>query len=120
MKSQSRLASFRAALSGALHGLKTERNIQIHSFMAVLVIGLGFYFKVNKIEWLFLIGCISLVLVTELLNSAIEHCVDLVTLEYNERAKFAKDLGAAAVLVAALLSSVIGTVIFYPKIMAIL
>jgi undecaprenol kinase len=116
MKSLNRLHSLKMAFSGFMHALKTEINFRIHVSMAALVLISGVFFKVTLLEWALLFGCISSVFITELLNSALEHCVNLVTLEYNEKAKFAKDLAAAAVLVAAIFSAVIGAFIFYPKI----
>ena len=81
---------------------------------------MSFILKVSIIEWGILVLVISMVLALEMINTAIERCVDLVTKEYKELAKNAKDIAAGAVLVMSMFSVVIGIIIFLPKIMNLL
>jgi diacylglycerol kinase len=76
----------------------------------------GFIFKLNLVEWGLVIFAIGLVLVSELMNTAIESFVDVISPEYSEKAGFIKDVAAGAVLIAAIISVIIGIIIFLPKI----
>ena len=84
--------------------------------MAFMVSVMGFVLKVSLMEWAVLVLTMAMVLALEMVNTAIERCVDLVTKDYRELAKIAKDVSAGAVLVMSLFSVVIGIVIFLPKI----
>ena len=85
--------------------------------ITVLVIVAGFLFNISLVEWLSIVICIGLVIGMELLNTSIEHTVDLACQkEYHQLAKKAKDASAGAVLVVATMSVVIGMIIFIPKI----
>ena len=83
----------------------------------LLVILAGFYFKISMAEWIICIILFGLVISLELVNTAIETTVDIAMPEKNEKAKIAKDVSAGAVLVAAIVSAIIGLMIFIPKIM---
>ena len=76
---------------------------------------LGFLLNINKIEWCFIIVCYGLVFGCELINSALEATVDLVTLERKPLAKIAKDCASGATLIFSLMSLIIGLLIFIPK-----
>ena len=104
------------AIDGIGYVANNERNFKIELFMMVLVLFAGVYFRVSKIEWVILLLTIACVLVLELINTSIERCVDLVTKDYHELAKYAKDISAGAVLVMSIFSVCIGMVIFLPKI----
>lgn len=108
------------ALDGIEYAINHERNIKIEIFMSIIVSILGFLLKINIIEWGLIVLTISLVLVLELVNTAIERTVDLVTKDYYELAKNAKDVAAGAVLIASMFSVVIGIIIFLPKIINII
>jgi undecaprenol kinase len=108
--------SFGFAIAGILTGLKQERNIRIHSSVSIIVIVLGIIYSLDALEWLFILIAIGGMLSLELLNSAIERVVDLVTEDYHPLAKQAKDMAAGAVLLYAILSVVIGFIVFLPKI----
>ena len=108
--------SFKHAFHGFGAAYKDEENLFIHTILAVIVIALAFILRVDVIEWLFLIFAITIVMISELFNSAIERTVDCATMEMNDLAKTAKDISAAAVLFAAFISAVIGLVIFIPRI----
>jgi diacylglycerol kinase len=107
--------SFGYALSGITYTVKTQMNFRIH-LAVILLVGLaGWYFHLSAAEWLWIVLTIGLVLVTELLNTAIELLVDLVSPGFNMQAGKVKDIAAGAVLVAACISVVTGAIIFIPK-----
>lgn len=113
------LRSFKYAFEGIVTGIKEEQNMKIHISIMILVIVFGIMLKISKIEWIICIALFGLVISMELINTAIENTVDLITKENNQQAKIAKDVAAGAVLVSAIVSSVIGLMIFIPKILAI-
>ena len=110
------LQSFNWAFDGLVHALRRERNMWIHFGAAVLVLIASLFFALTRLEVIALFVAISFVLITEMLNTAIEHVVDLVTDELDPRAKIAKDVAAGAVLVATLNALVVAYLIFYDKI----
>jgi len=114
------LESMNHAIDGISYTSDKERNFKIEIIIAILVIIAGFFFKINRVEWLVLLLTISSVLTLELINTSIERCVDLVTKDYKELAKNAKDVAAGAVLIASIFSIFIGIVIFLPKILEML
>lgn len=109
-----RIKSFRYAINGIRTSLWQEHNFRIHLVAAFLVIALGFYFQVTSSEWLWLITAISLVLITEMINTALEHLVNLVEPNQNPKAGKVKDIAAGAVLIAAIGAIAIGIIIFWP------
>ena len=123
LKKQGR-SSFAESVGHALDGLEYtinhERNFKIELAFAMLVTILSFILKVSLIEWTILVLVISMVLALEMINTAIERCVDLVTKDYKELAKLAKDIAAGAVLIMSMFSVVIGIIIFLPKIINLL
>lgn len=112
---KSRLESFRFALNGLSSLVKTEHNSRIQIFAATIAIALGIILKLNKSEWALLLIVISIVFITELLNSALESLADRVDPEWNEYIRKSKDYSAAAVLISAIVSIVVGCIIFIPK-----
>ncbi|WP_172369284.1 diacylglycerol kinase family protein [Sporosarcina jiandibaonis] len=109
------IKSFGYAFEGILHAVKTERNFKFHVAAAVIVISSGLLTGLAYTEWYVILVLIGGVLALELLNSAIERVVNLVTMERLLLAKQAKDLAAGAVLIFAICSAVIGLLIFIPK-----
>ena len=116
MKNKKLINSFKYAFKGIFSALKTEKNLKIHTIIAILVIIFGIIFKLSKLEWLICLICIMTVISSELINTAIETTVDIAMPNKNELAKRAKDIGAASVLVLAIFSAIIGLIIFLPKI----
>lgn len=104
------------ALDGIAYVTTHERNFKTEIVLGIITLILGVILKVSITEWLILIITISLVLCFEIINTAIERGVDLVTKEYKELARIAKDVSAGAVLVMSMFSVVIGIIIFIPKI----
>lgn len=110
------LHSFTFAISGIFHAIRNERNMKIHSVVAIIVIILSWIYHLSAIEWMFISFAICGVLALELVNTALERVVDLVTKDIHPLAKQAKDVAAGAVLLYAILSVIIGCIIFLPKI----
>ncbi|MBR8536818.1 diacylglycerol kinase family protein [Carboxylicivirga sediminis] len=113
-----RFRSFKFALNGIKILLKEEHNARIHLLAAIGVVLAGVYFSLSPIEWVAVLLCIGFVFAMELLNSAIEALADLVSSEHWVLIKKAKDMAAAAVLVAALVAFVVGLLIFLPKLIS--
>ena len=111
--------SFYHAFQGIRVNILNERNLCIHFMVMLLVISFGFIFKINKIEWLICILLFGFVITLELMNTAIETAIDICMPEINPKAKLAKDTSAGAVLVVAIVSVVIGIMIFGPKLLEI-
>jgi len=108
--------SFACAINGFIYALKRERNLQIHLVIGFLVVALGLLFHITETEWLIIICLIGGILSFELMNTAIERVVDLITDQYHPLAKVAKDIAAAAVFIFAITAVIIGLVIFIPYI----
>lgn len=108
-------ANFLKSVSFALKGLKhvwQERNFKIHIIIATVTIIFGFVFKIQSLEWTIVLICIAAVLSLEMVNTAIEHLVNLIEPNYNPKAGIIKDLAAGAVLVFSIISVIIGIMIF--------
>ena len=108
--------SFVYALSGIKKAIKSEKNIKIDIVAAILVIIAAAVLKISTVEWIVCLVLISGVLSAEMMNTAIEAAIDLYTREKRELAAKAKDVAAGAVLVKAIVSAIIGGIIFIPKI----
>lgn len=119
-KEHSTSNSFKYAFEGVKLTFKNEPNFRIQLVLALLSTFWGIFLNITQVEWLILITIIFVVLLLELINSSIEALVDLISPEKNEKAKIAKDTAAGAVLVASILSLVIGIVLFLPKIITLL
>ena len=115
-KTKRLINSFKYAFEGIATSFKTERNMKIHIVMAILVVIVGLFIKITKIEWILCIFSIAIVIASELFNTAIETIVDMITEEKNEKAKIAKDVSAGAVFINAIGAAIIGIIIFMPKI----
>lgn len=110
------MESFIHALRGIGVSLRTQKHMRFHLVAAVGVVICGTAFAVSPAEWIALVLTIAIVFAAELLNTAIESAVDLVTSEFDEQAKRAKDAAAAAVLAVAVAAAIVGTIIFVPRI----
>jgi diacylglycerol kinase (ATP) len=114
---RSRIASFRYAFQGWGYVLRTQRNTWIHSFIATAVFLVGLWIDLPARDWAVIILTAALVFSAEFINTAIESVVDLATAEHHPLAKIGKDVGAAAVLVAALAAVLIGLLILGPPLL---
>lgn len=108
--------SFRTALSGLILAAKTEINMKIIIVCTVLAVAAGFLLNISYNEWLVVVLTIALVFVSEMVNTSIEAVTDLVTSQWHEDAKVAKDVAGGMVLLASFFALVIGIIIFLPKI----
>lgn len=110
-----RIKSFSYALNGLKYLVKYEHNSRIHLIATILVGALGFLLQLQYYEWGMVLFCIGIVWITEILNTAIEKLCDFQTLEQHPKIKVIKDLCAGAVLISAIISLIIGLLIFLPK-----
>lgn len=108
------------AAEGFWHVVVTQRNFRIQLVCGGVMIAAGSYFHLSAGEWGAVLAVAALVLVTEILNTALESLVDMVTMDYHPLAKVAKDVAAAAVLVAALVSVIVGGIVFLPHLWPLL
>ena len=111
-RSRSLLESFNFAFEGIIHALRTQRNLRLHFLIAVAVIIAAVGFDVTRIELISLLLSISFVLITEMLNSAIEAAVDMASTSFDPLAKLAKDVAAGAVLIATINAVAVGYLVF--------
>jgi diacylglycerol kinase len=114
----SRIASFRYAFHGWHYALRTQQNIWIHTAVATVVLILGIWLKLPARDWAVLILTTAMVFSAEFLNTSIEAVVDLASPDHHPLAKIAKDVGAAAVLVAAIAAVLVGLLILGPPLWA--
>jgi undecaprenol kinase len=112
--------SFSYAITGIFTAVKQERNMRFHLLSSMLVVGISFYFSITTTEWLFILFAVGGMFALELVNTAIERVVDLAAPDFHPLAKQAKDVAAGAVFVYAILSVVIGIVIFSPYFLRLL
>ena len=119
-KEQSLWKAFYNAWKGIQHFFLHDRNGRIHLGAAIAAVLAGFILKVAAIEWVVLLICIAAVITLEMINAAIEKLCDLVHKDYHPTIKIIKDISAGAVMLAAVISVVIGTIIFLPKIIELL
>ena len=111
------LFSFVYAFEGVLSGLRSERNMVIHFSAIATVVVFGSLLGLSATEWMICVILFGMVLMAELINTAIETIVDILCPEYDPRAKIAKDTAAGAVLMAAAAAAVVGLIIFAPKLL---
>lgn len=112
------LKKFGYAFRGLYTSLKEEPSLVVHFIIAaiVLIVSVILYKQMTVADWSIIVILIAIIISMELLNTAIENVVDVVTFEYNEKAKKIKDISAAATLILTIASVIIGLVIFIPKI----
>ena len=116
--------NFIDALNNSLNGIKNvyknERNIRIQTVFAILAILTSFLLRISLVEFGIIIVVIFIVFISEFFNTAIENLVDMITEEYNEKAKIVKDIAAAAVTISSILSVTIGIIVFLPRILKLI
>ena len=112
--------SFKYSIEGLKYAYKYEQSMLIHVITTICVLAANIFFGVTGYEWLISLLAIGMVLSCELINTAIEAVVDLVTLEIHPLAKIAKDCGSAATFVLAVMAAAIGVVIYGPYLLALL
>ena len=110
--------SFKYAFEGIVQAYIGEQNLKIHTVIACLVILFGLILKISYVEWLVCLILIALVLMAEFFNTSIEYLVDLASPEIHPLAKATKDTASAGVLMMAIISAIIGLIIFVPKLIS--
>lgn len=113
------LRSANFAIEGILHGAKTQRHLRYHFVSAATVLLFSYIVGVDKSEFIIISFAVIIVLAAEMLNSAIEAVVDLISPEYAEKARVAKDIAAGAVFITAFGAAVLGYIVLFPYIKAI-
>src|SRR5260221_6299507 len=108
------LRSFIYAWNGLVHALRTQRNARIHALLALLAIGMGLWLRISPVEFAMVFVAITCDFIAEMFYTVGEACVDLITDQYHPLARIAKDVAAGAVLLNAMLSVVIGLLVFVP------
>lgn len=104
------------SLQGLSYCFKNESSFLLTTILGCVIIILGILFDISFIEWVISFGSLALILITELINTAIESIVDMITLDYNENAKIAKDCGSAATGITSVLTGIVNLIIFVPHI----
>lgn len=117
LKKEPLYKSFSYAFEGIFAGIRKERNMKIHCVAVIGVTAAGIVFHISALEWCICLVLFGMIMALELVNTAIEAVVDLVTEEKRPLAKLAKDTAAGAVLIAALMAAAAGLMIFLPKLL---
>lgn len=118
MKQQPLYKAFIHAFNGLLFFFRNDRNGRIHLLAAMIVVMMAAFLHLAAMEWAVILVCIAWVMALEMLNHALEKLCDAVHPETHPFIKAAKDVAAGAVLVSAIISMIIGLIIFLPKIVA--
>ena len=106
------LESFNFAIEGIIHVLRTQRNMRVHFVAAIAVLIAALAFDVSRLELIALLIAIAFVLIAEMINTAVEAAVDVASTSFDPMAKLAKDIGAGAVLIAAINAIAVGYLVF--------
>jgi diacylglycerol kinase (ATP) len=109
------IKSFRFARAGAAHAIRTQRNLWIHFFIGLAVLAFSVWLGVSRLEFAILLLTIFGVIVTEMVNTSIEELVNILSPEHRAEAGLAKNVAAAAVLLAAVGAVAVGCIIFIPR-----
>jgi len=110
----SRVFAFRYAFSGWWFVIRTQRNAWIHAVATALVLVMGFWLRLSLLEWAVILLAVAMVWLAEFLNTALEAVVDLASPQHHALAKVGKDVGAAAVLITAASSALVGFLVLGP------
>ncbi|MGD8815307.1 MAG: diacylglycerol kinase family protein [Anaerolineales bacterium] len=113
-RARSRIAAFRYAFAGWWYVLRTQRNAWLHAIATIASVAVGIWLKLDRLDWALLILAIGIVWLSEFINSALEAIVDLASPEIHPLARVGKDVGAAAVLIAAATAAAIGLLVLGP------
>lgn len=115
MKIKKLVDSFNYAIEGIIYAVRTQMNMRIHMIAALIILTACFFYDISKFELLILAITITMVIVTELINTAVESAIDATTNYYHPLAKVAKNTAAGAVLVTAINAVLVGYIIFWDK-----
>lgn len=112
------LDSFRYALEGLAYVVRAERNARVHLAVSGVVVALGAWLRLSRLEWAFIVLAIALVFAGEMLNTVVELVIDIASPDPNSLAKHAKDVAAGAILIAAIAAAATGLIILGPPLWA--
>ena len=115
MKVKEFIDSFNYAVSGIMAAMKMEKSLRVHYIAAITVILLSTFFNLTRVEFMILLLTVVLVVVLEMINTALEKTVDMITRDYHPLARVIKDVSAGAVLIASLNAVVVGYLIFFDR-----
>ncbi len=113
------LNSIKYSVDGLVNAYQNEQSLWLHAMCTIIIVILGFLLQIKFYEWAVIVIALVVVLAVELLNTAIEATVDLITKEIHPLAKVAKDCGSAAAFVSSIMVFIICCFIFVPKIIAL-
>lgn len=113
------LYSAKYSIDGLQYAYRHEKSLWLHGVCSVIAVALGVFFQITHMQWSLVLISLAVILAFELVNTAMEACVDMVTLEYNELARIAKDCCSAASFVMSVTGIVIMTVVFLPHFVAL-
>lgn len=120
MKNRKLKQSFKNAFNGIKLGVAAERNMKIHLAAGLVIALMGIVLGIDAVRWAILALTIAVVIAAELINTAIENVVDMITTEYSEKAKLIKDTAAASVLVVSIMSAAVGLLVLGPPLITFL
>ncbi len=111
------MKAFKYAINGIRTAFGSEFHIRLHILASLLVVIAGWFFEISRMEWISIFICIAMVITVEMLNTAIEYLVNLISPDHNILAGKIKDIAAGAVLIAAIGALFTGLIIFTPKVL---
>lgn len=111
---RSRLNAFGPALTGWAYVLRSQQNAWLHAVASLIVFAASIWLGIGRLEWAVILAAVAFVWIAEFLNTALEAVVDLASPQHHPLAKVGKDIGAAAVLIAAINAVVIGLLVLGP------
>ena len=114
-KNRNLIKTFNYAIDGIIYTLKSQKNMKVHYGIAILVLFLSLFLNLSRIEIIAVFFSITLVILSEMFNTAIEKTIDLVSPDYHPLAKIVKDIAAGAVFIAAMNSLVVGYMLFFER-----
>lgn len=113
---KNRIRSVGYALKGAFLLIRTEASIKVQVFIGLVMTAMGFFYEISSLEWILQIFAIGMVMGIEGLNTAVEKTADFIQPEFDERIGFIKDIAAGAVMIVSIAASIVGLIIYIPKI----
>ena len=120
MKPKYESEKFLLAINSIIFAIKTEIHFKFHLIATGITLIMAYLFNISPIEWSMLLIIIFVVLITEMINTAIETIINLITSDYHPLAKTGKDIASGAVLLSSIMATIVGILIFYPKISTVL
>ncbi len=112
--------SFKYAFAGIKLAVTLDRNVRLHVLSGLVILFLSFILNISTLEFILVLFCIFFVLITEMINTAIEEMTNLIKKEHSREAMIAKDVAAAAVLLSAIFAAIVGFIIFTPYLLTLI